>query len=90
MAPIPNQYYQVTVKTQLAELGKGVATPGQRVANPPFTAMLLLSGPWPYSYCALRDDGSSPATLEVNALREYKNVVIRSGTAGDVIIELGS
>ncbi len=90
IAPVPWQYDQVTVKTQLAVLGVGVSSRGDWEASPPFDARLLLSGPWPYSYCALRDDGSSPATLEVNALREYKNVVIRSGTSGDVIIELGS
>ncbi len=89
IAPVPNQYDQVTVKTYLAILGKGVATIPQDPALPPFDARLLMSGPWPASYCALRDDGSSPATLEVNALREYKDVVIRSGASGDVIIELG-
>ena len=89
IAPVPNQYDQVTVKTYLAILGKGVATVPAENALPPFDARLLMSGPWPASYTALRDDGSSPATLEVNALREYKDVVIRSGSSGDVIIELG-
>jgi len=89
VAPVPNQYDQVTVKTYLAILGKGVATIPDDPALPPFDARLLMSGPWPASYTALRDDGSSPATLEVNALREYKDVVIRSGSSGDVIIELG-
>lgn len=89
IAPVPNQYDQVTVKTYLAILGKGVATIPDDPALPPFDARLLMSGPWPASYTALRDDGSSPATLEVNALREYKDVVIRSGASGDVIIELG-
>ena len=85
IAPEPYQYDQVTVKTYFGILGKGAG--GSAV--PPFDARLLLSGPWPGSYVALRDDGSYPATLEVNALREYKDVVIRSGSSGDVIIELG-
>ncbi len=74
LAPVPNQYDQVTVKTWLAILGKGTATIPDDPALPPFDARLLMSGPWPASYCALRDDGSSPATLEINPLAEYTDI----------------
>jgi len=90
IAPIPNQYDQVTLKTWVAILGKGTAPPGALVDTPPFDARLLMSGPWPdWTYCALRDDGMAPGELEINPLRQYTNVVIRSGASGDVIIELG-
>jgi len=67
IAPVPGQYDQATVKTQLAILGVGQYTPGDEEATPPFDARLLMSGPWPYSYVALRDDGSSPLEGQATA-----------------------
>jgi len=75
IAPIPNQYDQITLKTWVAILGKGTAPPGALVDTPPFDARLLMSGPWPdWTYCALRDDGMAPGTLEVNPLAQYRDI----------------
>jgi len=87
IAPVPGQYDQATVKTQLAILGVGQYTPGDEVATPPFDARLLMSGPWPYSYVALRDDGSSPATLEINPLFEYRDIEATIKSTGDLRVK---